>query len=57
METGVVLDNVWYLSTADPSAIAEDQNDDSENRIFCFIFFQYRGSIESFKCTSIPLEC
>lgn len=57
METGVVLENVWYLSTADPSAIAEDQNDDSENRIFCFIFFQYRGSIESFKCTSIPLEC
>ena len=24
---------------------------------FVLFFFQYRGSIESFKCTSIPLEC
>ena len=24
---------------------------------FILFFFQYRGSIEPFKCTSIPLEC
>lgn len=57
METGVVLENEWYLWTADPSASAEDQNDDSENRIFYFILFQYRGSIEPFICASTPLEC
>lgn len=57
METGVVLENESYLWTADPSASAEDQNDNSENKIFYFILFQYRGSIEPFICVSTPLEC
>lgn len=54
METGVVLENVWYLSTADPSPLQKTRMMTQKIEFFVLFFFQYRGSIESLKCTSIP---
>lgn len=39
METGVVLENVWYLSTADPSPLQKTRMMTQKIEFFVLFFF------------------